>query len=144
MTQEDVLKIWFANQRIYLETKDGIVKSHPLEWFPRLLKATPEQRENYEFSPFGIHWEEIDEDISFDGFFSYDKTHAETQRNEIQLLLKRFPMLNISELARMAGISPAVMRHYACNVKQPSAARKKQIEKTLHKLGRELLDVSID
>lgn len=144
MTQDEIKKLWFDTERIYMETIDGTVKNHPLEWFPRLLNATPQQRNNYEFSPFGIHWEDIDEDISFDGFFTYDKNKAETQRNEIQLLLKKFPMLNISELARMAGISPIVMRHYACNVKQPSRARKKQIENTLHKLGRELLDVSLD
>ena len=39
----------------------------PLWWFPRLLRATPEQRAKYELSPFGVHWEEIDEDINIEG-----------------------------------------------------------------------------
>ncbi|WP_299396056.1 DUF2442 domain-containing protein [uncultured Desulfovibrio sp.] len=39
----------------------------PLAWFPRLLEASPAQREAFELSAFGIHWEELDEDISVQG-----------------------------------------------------------------------------
>ncbi|MGH6921157.1 MAG: DUF2442 domain-containing protein [Geminicoccaceae bacterium] len=39
----------------------------PLCWYPRLLKATPGQRANYELSPFGVHWPDIDEDLSIEG-----------------------------------------------------------------------------
>lgn len=38
--------------------------SIPLWWYPNLLNATPDQRSNVELTPFGIHWPEIDEDIS--------------------------------------------------------------------------------
>ena len=38
----------------------------PLWWYPRLLRATPEQRSKCELSPFGVHWEEIDEDLSIE------------------------------------------------------------------------------
>lgn len=69
----EVHKIWFDKTRIYLETKTGEQKSMPLKWFPRLHKATKAQREDYELSPFGIHWEELDEDLSFEGFFKFRK-----------------------------------------------------------------------
>lgn len=69
----EISKIWFDNNSIFLETKKGIRKSMPLEWFPKLEKATNEQRLNYELSPFGIHWEQIDEDLSFEGFFEFKK-----------------------------------------------------------------------
>lgn len=39
----------------------------PLWWYPRLLNATPQQRAHYELSPFGVHWPEIDEDLSIEG-----------------------------------------------------------------------------
>lgn len=39
----------------------------PLWWYPRLLQATPAQRASYELSPFGVHWPEIDEDLSIEG-----------------------------------------------------------------------------
>ncbi len=40
-----------------------------LVWYPRLLSATPEQREQWEVcgGGYGIHWEEIDEDLSTEG-----------------------------------------------------------------------------
>ena len=45
---------------------DGRVVSAPLEWFPRLRDATLEQQANWRFigPGIGIHWEELDEDIS--------------------------------------------------------------------------------
>lgn len=48
---------------------DGREISVPLVWYPRLLRATPEQREKWEFcgGGYGIHWPEIDEDLSSEG-----------------------------------------------------------------------------
>jgi Protein of unknown function (DUF2442) len=45
---------------------DGRMISVPLVWFPRLLDATPKQRQEWELigGGIGIHWESIDEDIS--------------------------------------------------------------------------------
>ncbi len=43
---------------------DGRVLRTPLWWYPRLLAATSEQKSQVELSPLGIHWPDIDEDIS--------------------------------------------------------------------------------
>jgi hypothetical protein len=43
---------------------DGRVLRAPLWWYPRLVAATTEQRSLIELSPLGVHWPEIDEDIS--------------------------------------------------------------------------------
>lgn len=51
----DVARIWFDQDHIFLKTTEGVEKSMPLKWFPKLAEATPKQRENYERSPFGIH-----------------------------------------------------------------------------------------
>jgi hypothetical protein len=42
----------------------------PLAWFPRLLAATPEQRNDFELSPRGIHWDLLDEDIAIAGLLA--------------------------------------------------------------------------
>lgn len=47
--------------------KDGRLIGTPLEWYPRLMNATPEQLNSYELWAFGIHWEEVDEDLSIEG-----------------------------------------------------------------------------
>jgi hypothetical protein len=49
---------------------DGRSISVPLAWFPRLLDATPEQRARWEpaSAGYGIHWPDLDEDLSTGGF----------------------------------------------------------------------------
>ena len=73
----EIQKVWFINEKIFIKTSEGIEKSMPLKWFPRLERATPEQRDKFELSPFGIHWEDIDEDLSFEGFFKFKKEKVE-------------------------------------------------------------------
>ena len=54
---------------------DGRTVSVPLVWFPRLLNATQKQRKGWEFigGGIGIHWEEIDEDVSVASLLSPEK-----------------------------------------------------------------------
>jgi hypothetical protein len=47
--------------------RDGRKIATPLAWYPRLVAASPAQRVNYEIMPMGIHWPEIDEDLSIAG-----------------------------------------------------------------------------
>jgi len=51
---------------------DGRTISVPLAWYPRLLNATPGQRANWQIAGggFGIHWPEIDEDLSTEGLLA--------------------------------------------------------------------------
>ena len=58
--------IWFDEDNMWLNLADGRQLSVPLVYFPRLHKATRQQRENVEISGggTGLHWDEIDEDIS--------------------------------------------------------------------------------
>ena len=67
-------KVWFDKENMWVALTDGRQLSIPLLYFPRLLNATPEQRNNYELSGgTGIHWEEIDEDISVPGLILGNK-----------------------------------------------------------------------
>jgi hypothetical protein len=54
----------FDEHTMWVDLTDGRTLGVPLAWFPRLLNATPKQRENVEISRVGLHWEDIDEDIS--------------------------------------------------------------------------------
>jgi hypothetical protein len=57
----------FRDGLLLVTLKDGRVIGTPIDWYPRLANATPEQLEHYELWAFGIHWEELDEDLSIDG-----------------------------------------------------------------------------
>ncbi len=67
----------FSVNQDFLTAKinDGRVISIPINWFERLRKASIEQLQNFEVSPsgYGIHWPEIDEDISIRSFLSPQK-----------------------------------------------------------------------
>jgi Protein of unknown function (DUF2442) len=60
----------FDATKMSVELSDGRTISVPLAWFPRLQDATAAQLENYELSPCGLHWEELDEDISVEGLLA--------------------------------------------------------------------------
>ncbi len=70
----------FDDNSMWVTLEDGRVVGVPIAWFPRLLKATQEQRMHYEIfgGGTGIHWPEIDEDISVAGLLAGrgDQTQA--------------------------------------------------------------------
>ena len=55
---------------IYVKLADGRTLVTPLWWYPRLLHATPEQRDDVELMLDGVHWPQIDEDLSVRGMLS--------------------------------------------------------------------------
>ena len=65
-----------------LDLSDGRTISVPLEWFPRLLRATPKERNNWRLigKGHGIHWGDIDEDISVEGLLA-GRPSGETQES---------------------------------------------------------------
>ncbi len=60
----------FDENSLWVELSDGRVIAVPLAWFPRLLHATSEQRAKVEISPMGLHWDELDEDVSVSGLLA--------------------------------------------------------------------------
>lgn len=66
---ERVRDIRFDDERMSVDLMDGRTITVPLFWYPRLLKATPDQRRNWIVEGAGdsIHWPEIDEDLCTEG-----------------------------------------------------------------------------
>ncbi|NJR38603.1 MAG: DUF2442 domain-containing protein [Leptolyngbyaceae cyanobacterium CSU_1_4] len=66
---ERVKDVRFTKDTITVDLRDGRTITVPLVWYPRLLNATPQQRSQWETcgGGYGIHWEEIDEDLSSEG-----------------------------------------------------------------------------
>jgi len=57
----------FTASELVVTLSDGRRIATPLDWYPRLKRASAAQRKNYEIMPMGIHWPEIDEDLSIAG-----------------------------------------------------------------------------
>jgi hypothetical protein len=60
----------FDADTMWVDLTDGRTLGVPLAWFPRLLNATPAQRQRFELSRVGLHWEDLDEDISVAGLLA--------------------------------------------------------------------------
>lgn len=60
----------FDEDTLWVGLSDGRTIAAPLAWFPRLLEATPAQREQVELSLGGLHWDALDEDISVAGLLA--------------------------------------------------------------------------
>ncbi|MBT2784911.1 MULTISPECIES: DUF2442 domain-containing protein [unclassified Halomonas] len=63
-------RVTFDEDNFWVELSDGRTVGVPLAWYPRLLKASPQQLASYELSARGIHWDALDEDVSIDGILA--------------------------------------------------------------------------
>ena len=62
-------EVWITEDELVVLLADGRRICVPLAWFPRLLRANSQQRTNFELlgEGVGIHWPDIDEDLSVAG-----------------------------------------------------------------------------
>jgi hypothetical protein len=134
-------KIWFTESRIFMQTREGEVFSRPLEAFPLLKNATELERKNFKIGKFkdDIRWENLDEDIHINSFFS----DIEPKQNPIGDFFSILPQINVSSFAKQIGINKSLMAKYIYGIKTPSEKRKKEIQLGLHKLATELSCVQV-
>ena len=66
---ERVADVRFSRDSLSVALMDGRTITVPLAWYPRLLSATAAERQNWQIAGggYGIHWPEIDEDLSTEG-----------------------------------------------------------------------------
>ncbi len=83
-----------TDDTLSVDLSDGRTISVPLEWFPRLVHATLEERNNWRLigKGHGIHWEDIDEDISVNGLLA-GKPSGESQESFKKWLKQRLSRL---------------------------------------------------
>lgn len=63
-------EVRFDDDQMWVELEDGRTLGIPLVWFPRLLHGSPEDRAKVSISASGLHWEELNEDISIAGLIA--------------------------------------------------------------------------
>ena len=69
IADERVSNVVCTDDSLIVDLMDGRTISAPLAWYPRLACATPQQRAIWQTCAggYGIHWPELDEDLSTDG-----------------------------------------------------------------------------
>ena len=129
-------KVWLTDSAVWIRTNDGKEACENFADYPRLREASQEQRENFTIDEFGIRWDEIDEDLSFEGFFQEKKS------NFLYNLFIAHPELNASAIARRLGMSQSLFAQYVSGTKKPSEKRLTEILDAIHSIGRELTAIS--
>lgn len=87
-------------------------------------------------STVGIHWRELDEDVSFESF-----AYGDAEPTKLQRFFLTHREINVSEFAKLAGINAALLRNYINGFKKPSKERERQILEQIHALGKEYAEV---
>jgi hypothetical protein len=79
-TDVRVNNVVIAGDSLMVELNDGRSISAPLAWYPRLLRGTPEERNNWRLigKAEGIHWPDLDEDVSIENLLT-GKPSGESQ-----------------------------------------------------------------
>ena len=130
-------KIWFDEEWLYGLGDDGNTYRQSLLWYKSLMNATDEERQRYEISTTGIHWRNIDEDVSFESFL-----YEEAEPSALQRFFLTHPEINVSEFAKSIGLNPSLLRNYINGFKKPSKERERMILDRIHELGRCYIEVA--
>ncbi len=69
---DNVRSAIYQDGKILVTTHSEVEIRFPVAGNPRLSQGTPEQLNNIEVSPFGLHWPDLDEDLSFRGLLEGD------------------------------------------------------------------------
>ena len=70
----------YKDGHIEITMRSGVEIRFPIAGNPRLANGTPQQLNHIEVSPFGLHWPELDEDLSFRGLLEGDYGQKTSQR----------------------------------------------------------------
>lgn len=128
----------FDTEYIYAEDETGRKLKQSILWYPALLSASDEERNNYTVGFTGFHWRDLDEDISFESF-----EYEDAIPSRIQKFFLAHKEINIAEFAKRIGINATLLRNYINGFKKPSLAREQEIIEAIHRLGMEYCSFGI-
>lgn len=132
-----IKRIWFDSDYLCGESDDGKTYRQSLLWYANLRAANAVAREKYVISNTGIHWRELDEDVSFESF-----AYTDAEPTEMQRFFLTHREINIAEFAKRIGINASLLRNYINGFKKPSIEREQHIMLEIQKLGQEYLQVA--
>jgi len=133
-----IVKIWFKGDYLYGEDENGRTYRQSLLWYKNLRKASDEERANYTFGYDGIHWRNLDEDVSFESF-----AYEDAEPTKLQRFFLTHPEINIAEFARLININPSLLRNYINGFKKPSKEREQMILHQVHRIGEEYMALAL-
>lgn len=127
-----IKELWFDKDYIYGKDENGATYKQSLLWYPKLSAASDDERSKYRIGFDGIHWQNLDEDISFESF-----TYVDAEPTPMQKFFLTHKEINIAEFAKQIGINASLLRNYINSFKKPSKEREQQILEHIHAIGKQ-------
>jgi hypothetical protein len=89
-TEPTVMQVTITNEKLMVELADGRIIVVPLEWYPRLMYGTPEERQNWQLlgDGYAIEWPDLDEHIGIEGLLA-GRRSGESQKSLERWLMSR-------------------------------------------------------
>ena len=134
-----ITTIWFSKEYLYGKDEEGREYRQSLLWYPHLKEADASQQKNYVIGFDGIHWRELDVDVSFESF-----TYDDSEPTPLQRFFLTHKEINVAEFAKSMGINATLLRNYINGFKKPSATREQEILAHIHKIGRALVEATFE
>lgn len=132
----NIEKVWLTDSAVWIRTIDGKEAKEDFSDYVRLRYASPEQRSNYTLDATGIHWPDLDEDLSFEGFFN------KKPQTRLYRIFTEHPELNASAIARRLGLSQSLFAQYISGSKKPSTDREEAIISEIKGIGKSLTEIN--
>ena len=104
LSEARAMDVTVTEDALMVDLEDARTISVPLVWYPRLSYATPQERDNWEISGagYGIHWPDLDEDISVKGLL-VGSSSGESQKSFERWLEWREAQKESKEKAEVSG-----------------------------------------
>ncbi len=127
-----ITKIYLSENHIIGITDTGEELKQSLLWYPLLMSAPDEVRNDYTFGTEGIFWNKVDVQVSFESFL-----YPDAEPSSMQRFFLTHPEINVSGFAKKFGLNPSLLRSYINGFKTPSPNREQEILDRIHELGNE-------
>ncbi len=126
-------KVWFADNRIYVKTEDGLEYSRPLEAFPLLMDATNAQRQDFSVWADGqsIRWDAIDEDVHISSFMDKKEPNYD---NVVAKMINSIGVIDVAAFAEMIGLRKSKLDLFRYGIWEPSKETLNKIKEGLRQI----------
>lgn len=83
MEKQKIQKVWVDDKGVFAQTVNGVIASYPFAMWKRLANGTQKQRQDFYLTYTGIHWPQLDEDLSFEGMFAFSGKGVRTETEDL-------------------------------------------------------------
>lgn len=128
-----ISKVWIDGEWLYVKDTENQTHRQSLLWYPQLRGATAEQSKRFKIGMDGIHWPELDVDVSFESF-----EYEDAEPTKVQRFFLTHPEISIKGFAERFGISEKLLQRFIKGFQTPMPSEEALLLENIKALGKEI------